>query len=76
MLKRVLNLRFPGLSSDSQAKQTKPVNEVIGVETLEIDDVEDTIQHEILTPWSSLRALHQQPHLQNNFLDWLESIQK
>lgn len=63
--------------SDSQAKKVRLVDEVMGIEELDIeeDEVEEAME-KILSPRSSLKSLQQQSMVRNNFSDWLETIKK
>lgn len=63
--------------SDSQAKKVRLVNEVMGIEELDIEEDEvEEVMEEILSPRSSLKSLQQQSMVRNNFSDWLETIKK
>lgn len=65
--------------SESQAKKVRLIDEVMGIEELEIEDDDEETEEchdDILSPRSSLRSLQQQTMLRVNFSDWLETIQK
>lgn len=63
--------------TESQAKKVQLIDEVMGIDELEIkDESVKECQDEILSPRSSLKSLQQQTMLRKDFSDWLETIQK
>lgn len=64
-----------GPSSNIQARNTKTMAKVLGISMLETED-EGVFQEEIISPRSSLRALHLQSDLGDNFSNWLKTMKK
>lgn len=60
-----------GPNSESQALKTRSMDEIMGLEPLNLN-----FHEEILTPKSSLQDLKQQSELRHTFNDWLESIHR
>ena len=60
-----------GPSSDSQAKKTRSIEEVMRIEALEFGSFELGV---VLTPKESLVQLRQQSELNRTFSDWMMSI--
>ena len=60
-----------GPSSDSQALRTRSIEEVLGVEALDL-----TIENEILTPKSGLKHLQARSELRHSFNEWMQSVHR